>query len=211
MELFAADGHDAGGCERVTGKSGMRPHLCRLLRPAGLDRPAAVRGPPSHDRRHRPRQRHPDHPRDQVPQVPTRPAPSDHDPGTAPLRRSPRRVSCCTSVRVLLPHRAFARAHAHRRADDVPPDQAASRLDRARAHAPTAHPRPASLFRNPDYSESIAQGGWCSGWMRHRTRNNHRLFKKARTSSSGRYRFGGSCEGVVLAIAFSFSLRSACR
>ena len=24
MELFAADGHDAGGCERVTGKSGMR-------------------------------------------------------------------------------------------------------------------------------------------------------------------------------------------
>ena len=28
MELFAADGHDAGGCERVTGKSGMRP--CRL-------------------------------------------------------------------------------------------------------------------------------------------------------------------------------------
>ena len=27
MELFAADGHDAGGCERVTGKSGMRPTL----------------------------------------------------------------------------------------------------------------------------------------------------------------------------------------
>ena len=27
MELFAADGHDAGGCERVTGKSGMRPVL----------------------------------------------------------------------------------------------------------------------------------------------------------------------------------------
>ena len=27
MELFAADGHDAGGCERVTGKSGMRPWL----------------------------------------------------------------------------------------------------------------------------------------------------------------------------------------
>ena len=27
MELFAADGHDAGGCERVTGKSGMRPIL----------------------------------------------------------------------------------------------------------------------------------------------------------------------------------------
>ena len=27
MDLFAADGHDAGGCERVTGKSGMRP--CR--------------------------------------------------------------------------------------------------------------------------------------------------------------------------------------
>ena len=27
MELFAADGHDAGGCERVTGKSGMCPVL----------------------------------------------------------------------------------------------------------------------------------------------------------------------------------------
>ena len=31
MELFAADGHDAGGCERVTGKSGMRPSDFRLL------------------------------------------------------------------------------------------------------------------------------------------------------------------------------------
>ena len=30
MELFAADGHDAGGCERVTGKSGMRPQGCSL-------------------------------------------------------------------------------------------------------------------------------------------------------------------------------------
>ena len=29
MELFAADGHDAGGCERVTGKSGMRPSSAR--------------------------------------------------------------------------------------------------------------------------------------------------------------------------------------
>ena len=34
MELFAADGHDAGGCERVTGKSGMRP-LARELQDAG--------------------------------------------------------------------------------------------------------------------------------------------------------------------------------
>ena len=34
MELFAADGHDAGGCERVTGKSGMRP-LRRVLKPTG--------------------------------------------------------------------------------------------------------------------------------------------------------------------------------
>ena len=35
MELFAADGHDAGGCERVTGKSGMRPirtHLNYFLK-----------------------------------------------------------------------------------------------------------------------------------------------------------------------------------
>ena len=30
MELFAADGHDAGGCERVTGKSGMRPITTEL-------------------------------------------------------------------------------------------------------------------------------------------------------------------------------------
>ena len=64
-------------------------HLCRVLRPPGVDRPAAVRGPLSHDRRRRPRQRHPDHPRDQVPQVPTRPAPSDGDPSTASLRRPP--------------------------------------------------------------------------------------------------------------------------
>ena len=31
MELFAADGHDAGGCERVTGKSGMRPSSPRCV------------------------------------------------------------------------------------------------------------------------------------------------------------------------------------
>ena len=31
MELFAADGHDAGGCERVTGKSGMRPDLLNFI------------------------------------------------------------------------------------------------------------------------------------------------------------------------------------
>ena len=31
MELFAADGHDAGGCERVTGKSGMRPVASALV------------------------------------------------------------------------------------------------------------------------------------------------------------------------------------
>ena len=31
MELFAADGHDAGGCERVTGKSGMRPVAVDVL------------------------------------------------------------------------------------------------------------------------------------------------------------------------------------
>ena len=48
MELFAADGHDAGGCERVTGKSGMRPIVSRAVAPegtldifaaAGLDKP----------------------------------------------------------------------------------------------------------------------------------------------------------------------------
>ena len=37
MELFAADGHDAGGCERVTGKSGMRPRgEYRRALPVGL-------------------------------------------------------------------------------------------------------------------------------------------------------------------------------
>ena len=48
MELFAADGHDAGGCERVTGKSGMRPvavpqRRSRELR-RGRQRPGDVRG-----------------------------------------------------------------------------------------------------------------------------------------------------------------------
>ena len=35
MELFAADGHDAGGCERVTGKSGMRPSVSSGVVEAG--------------------------------------------------------------------------------------------------------------------------------------------------------------------------------
>ena len=38
MELFAADGHDAGGCERVTGKSGMRPYATDVV---GLSRDTA--------------------------------------------------------------------------------------------------------------------------------------------------------------------------
>ena len=50
MELFAADGHDAGGCERVTGKSGMRPDELQFhlemkrqdLESRGLDRAAAT-------------------------------------------------------------------------------------------------------------------------------------------------------------------------
>ena len=47
MELFAADGHDAGGCERVTGKSGMRPvngAACKTLWGAGsiLDSPVSI-------------------------------------------------------------------------------------------------------------------------------------------------------------------------
>ena len=37
MELFAADGHDAGGCERVTGKSGMRPGLWQCRQQAHFD------------------------------------------------------------------------------------------------------------------------------------------------------------------------------
>ena len=39
MELFAADGHDAGGCERVTGKSGMRP---LELRPVNFSHDVSV-------------------------------------------------------------------------------------------------------------------------------------------------------------------------
>ena len=44
MELFAADGHDAGGCERVTGKSGMRPArvLERLAGSLERDHPGAA-------------------------------------------------------------------------------------------------------------------------------------------------------------------------
>ena len=40
MELFAADGHDAGGCERVTGKSGMRPSASSRL--FGVDAPETI-------------------------------------------------------------------------------------------------------------------------------------------------------------------------
>ena len=43
MELFAADGHDAGGCERVTGKSGMRPSRCPLCARLQPTLPRAVR------------------------------------------------------------------------------------------------------------------------------------------------------------------------
>ena len=38
MELFAADGHDAGGCERVTGKSGMRPVLPAMADQVGISK-----------------------------------------------------------------------------------------------------------------------------------------------------------------------------
>ena len=44
MELFAADGHDAGGCERVTGKSGMRPHILDTPRLSDADRVAMLGG-----------------------------------------------------------------------------------------------------------------------------------------------------------------------
>ena len=37
MELFAADGHDAGGCERVTGKSGTRPGASIYWLPESVD------------------------------------------------------------------------------------------------------------------------------------------------------------------------------
>jgi integrase/recombinase XerD len=43
------------------------------------------------------------------------------------------------------------------------------------------------------------------------TRHNHRLLRKANSSSSGRYRGSRTFEGVVLASASSFSSRSACR
>ena len=42
MELFAADGHDAGGCERVTGKSGMRPVVPLSAQMIGLRFTAAA-------------------------------------------------------------------------------------------------------------------------------------------------------------------------
>ena len=43
MELFAADGHDAGGCERVTGKSGMRPSETHFLPRSATCNPPARR------------------------------------------------------------------------------------------------------------------------------------------------------------------------
>ena len=47
-----------------------------------VHRSAAFRVLSPDDRRCRPRQWHPHHPRDQIPQVPAHPAPSDHDAGT---------------------------------------------------------------------------------------------------------------------------------
>ena len=46
MELFAADGHDASGCERVTGKSGMRPYviLSEFLMPTPGSEPLQYAG-----------------------------------------------------------------------------------------------------------------------------------------------------------------------
>ena len=45
MELFAADGHDAGGCERVTGKSGMRPFQCHFIQRRRLGKRRTVGNP----------------------------------------------------------------------------------------------------------------------------------------------------------------------
>ena len=49
LSLFAADGHDAGGCERVTGKSGMRPARGNRVAPpqraAGKDQAPRLRPP----------------------------------------------------------------------------------------------------------------------------------------------------------------------
>ena len=45
----------------------------------------------------------------------------------------------------------------------------------------------------------------------HRFRNSQRPFRKANRSSAGRYLVGWMPEGEVLAMARSFSLRSACR
>ena len=55
-------------------------------------------------------------------------------------------------------------------------------------------------------------GGWRrSGSFAYGIRNNHMLFRNASTSSSGWYRANDIFEGLVLAIAHPFSLRSACR
>ena len=48
------------------------------------------------------------------------------------------------------------------------------------------------LFRYPDCTDLIAQGGRCSGWMSHWTRNNHRLFNKAGPRRRGSIRSTGS-------------------
>ena len=55
---------------------------------------------------------HPRHPRNKIPEVATRTAPSHNDPGTDPLRRPPRRVSRGIRVGILLPHRGLVPAHA---------------------------------------------------------------------------------------------------
>ena len=65
--------------------------------------------------------------------------------------------------------------------------------------------------RVADDSVLLAKDGRDSCLEGRRTRNSHRAFRNAGTSSSGRYRSGGTSPGVVRAIAFSLSERSAFR
>ena len=130
--------------------------------------------------------------------------------------RPPLAAAARTAARVLAPQTARALAvpeRATRTSDDPPRDRTYLPRSEEEGRNPQGrrHSYLEALFPDPAYS-GAATGGWRrAGSLVHRFRNNHRLFRKASTSSSGRYRAGRRFEGVVLAIASSFSFRSACR
>ena len=109
---------------------------------------------------------------------------------------------------------ALAVPHTTPRPPEEPSD-ACTHLPRRQGQGPYPQARRDSyveaLFLDPSNSGFGTKSRRRAGSLVHRFRNNHRLFRNASMSSSGRYRTGRICDGSVLAIACSFSFRSACR